>query len=208
MIVAGVDVGSATAKSVVLKSEEEKTARFSSLIQTGQDSFGAGERVLMETLQKAGLTDSIDQVDYIVATGYGRVSLSFAHKTLTEIACHAKGVRQVVHSARFVIDIGGQDSKAIKLNEIGNVTNFVMNDKCAAGSGRFLEVMAEVLETDIEDFGEISLKSNSPCMINSICTVFAESEMICLRAERKPVEDLVAGIHYSIASYVASLVML
>lgn len=205
MIVAGVDVGSATAKSVVLKSEAEETTTFSSLIQTGQDSFGAGERVLKETLIKAGFTDSIGHVDYIVATGYGRVSLSFAHKTMTEIACHAKGVHQVVRSARFVIDIGGQDSKAIKLNKIGNVTNFVMNDKCAAGSGRFLEVMAGVLETKLEDFGKISLKSNTPCVLNSTCTIFAESEMICMRAERKPVEDLIAGIHYAIAKRVATM---
>ncbi len=205
MIVAGVDVGSATAKSVVLKSGEEETERFASLIPTGQDSFGAGERVLKETLQKAGITEPIDRVDYIVATGYGRVSLSFAHKTMTEIACHAKGVHQVVRSARFVIDIGGQDSKAIKLNEIGNVINFVMNDKCAAGSGRFLEVMAGVLETKLEDFGRISLKSNDPCMLNSVCTIFAESEMICMRAERKPVEDLIAGIHYAIAKRVSNM---
>jgi len=205
MIFAGVDVGSATAKSVVLKSGVEETSRFSSLIQTGQDSFGAGERVLKEALQKAGLEDSIALVDYVVATGYGRVSLSFAHKTMTEIACHAKGVHQVVRSARFVIDIGGQDSKAIKLNEAGNVTNFVMNDKCAAGSGRFLEVMAGALETKLEDFGKISLKSNNPCMLNSTCTIFAESEMICMRAERRPVEDLVAGIHQAIAKRVSNM---
>jgi predicted CoA-substrate-specific enzyme activase len=207
MIVAGVDVGSATAKAVVLNNKGDEAERFSSLIQTGQDSFGAGERVLKEALEKAGCSDSIEQVDYIIATGYGRVSLSFAHKTMTEITCHAKGVHHVVPSARFVIDIGGQDSKGIKLNDIGSVTNFVMNDKCAAGSGRFLEVMAGVLETDLEDFGKISLKSDNPCTLNSICTIFAESEMICMRAERKPVEDLIAGIHYSIAKRVSNMAL-
>lgn len=205
MIVAGVDIGSATAKAVVLITDRGETKRFSSLVKTGQDSFNAGENVLKEALKKAGVLEAIDKVDYIVATGYGRVSLSFAHKTVTEISCHAKGVHHVSPSARSVIDIGGQDSKAIKLDENGNVTNFTMNDKCAAGSGRFLEVMANVLEIALEKFGDISLKSSNPCLLNSICTIFAESEMICMRAERKPVEDLVAGIHYSIAKRVASM---
>ncbi len=205
MIVAGVDIGAATAKAVILKKEGKENAKYSSIISTGRDSFGAGKRVLLEALKKMGLTGSIDRFDYIVATGYGRVSLSFAHKTMTEIACHAKGAYHVLPSVRFIIDIGGQDSKAIKVNDKCNVTTFVMNDKCAAGSGRFLEVMAEILETDIKEFGEASLKSKDPCMINSICTVFAESEVICLRAERKPVEDLIAGIHHAIAKRVAAM---
>jgi len=205
LIVAGVDIGAATAKAVVLKREGEEARKISSLLPTGRDSYGAGEKVLQDALRKEGSGISIDRLDFIVATGYGRVSLSFAHKTITEIACHAKGAHWSVPSARFIIDIGGQDSKAIKLNEQGGVTSFVMNDKCAAGSGRFLEVMAGALELDLEDFGETAMKSDSPCMMSSVCTIFAESEMICLRAERRPVEDLVAGIHYSIARRIATM---
>ena len=205
MIVAGVDVGSATAKAVVLKDDKGNLTSFASIISTGKDSFKAGENVLKEALQQSELSLQIADIDYIVATGYGRVSLSFANKTVTEIACHAKGAYSTFPSVRSIIDIGGQDSKAIRINNMGNVTNFVMNDKCAAGSGRFLEVMAGVLETPLNDFGGLALKSQKPCTINSVCTIFAESEIICLRAERKPLEDIVAGIHYSIARRVSSM---
>ncbi len=205
MVVAGVDIGAATAKAVVLRNNGEEVIKTSSLIHTGRDVLGSGERVLTAALKKAGISFSIDKIDYIVATGYGRVSLSCAHKTMTEIACHAKGACTTNPSTRFIIDIGGQDSKAIRVDEKGNVRAFVMNDKCAAGSGRFLEVMAGVLETKIEDFGEISLQGKEPCMMSSVCTIFAESEMVTLRAERKPLEDLVAGIHYSIARRVAKM---
>ncbi|MBM3132520.1 MAG: 2-hydroxyglutaryl-CoA dehydratase, partial [Chloroflexi bacterium] len=195
----------AAAKAVVIRNDGGRVTRASSLIHTGRDVRGAGDRVLAVALTKIGFTGSIEQVDYIVATGYGRVSLPYAHMTMTEIACHARGAHSSWPKTRFIIDIGGQDSKAIKVDEKGRVTAFVMNDKCAAGSGRFLEVMADVLETDIEDFGEISLQSKDPCPMSSICTVFAESEMVALRAERKPIEDLVAGIHYSIARRVAKM---
>ncbi len=205
MIVAGVDIGAATTKAVVLQGEGEKPAKTSSLVETGRDVLGAGEHVLAAALEKAGFTESIENVNYIVATGYGRVSLPYAHMTMTEIACHAKGAHSVVPSTRFIIDIGGQDSKAIKVDEKGNVTSFVMNDKCAAGSGRFLEVMAGILETDLKDFGNLSLKGTDPCVMSSVCTIFAESEMVTLRAERKPLENLVAGIHYSIARRVARM---
>lgn len=205
MIVAGVDIGAATTKAVVLEGEGEKPTKTSSLVETGKDVLGAGEHVLTAALEKAGFTDVIENVDYIVATGYGRVSLPYTHMTMTEIVCHAKGAHSVVPSTRFIIDIGGQDSKAIKLDKKGNVTSFVMNNRCAAGSGRFLEVMAGVLETDLKDFGNLSVKGTDPCMMSSLCTIFAESEVVVLRAEKKPLENLVAGIHYSIARRVAKM---
>ena len=205
MIVAGVDIGAATAKAVVLKGEGEKPKKTSSLIETGSDVVDAGEHVLAAALKKAGFNEPIENVDYVVATGYGRVSLPYAHITMTEIACHAKGAHSVIPSTRFIIDIGGQDSKAIKIDDKGHVTSFVMNDKCAAGSGRFLEVMAKVLDMNLKDFGDISLKGTEPCMMSSVCTIFAESEMVVLRAERKSLENLVAGIHCSIARRVAKM---
>ena len=152
-------------------------------------------------MEKAAL--SFDDLQYIISTGYGRKSVSFANKAVTEIICHAAGVSSIMPQVRTVIDIGGQDSKVIGLDDQGNVSNFVMNDKCAAGTGRFLEVMAGVLDVTIGDIGPMSLVSNDPCTISSTCTIFAESEVVSLRAEGRCREDLLGGIHKAMAHRVA-----
>jgi len=197
-IVAGVDVGAATAKSVIL---DNNRILASSVIPTGFSAAGAGEIVTNKALESAGLV--MDDIAYVVSTGYGRRAVSFANKVLTEIICHAAGVSWQIAEARTIIDIGGQDSKVIGLDDRGSVTNFVMNDKCAAGTGRFLEVMADVLGVKIDEMGPVSLEGKDPCQISSTCTVFAESEMVSLRAEGRSREDIIAGIHKAMARRVA-----
>ena len=191
---AGVDIGAATAKAVILRNSEVFS---SSIIPTGHSVNQAVDSVIKKSLNTATL--SFDDLEYVVATGYGRRAVSFANKVLTEIICHAVGATSVFPKARTIIDIGGQDSKVIGVDDKSWVNNFVMNDKCAAGTGRFLEVMAKVLEVEIDKMGSISLKSNNPCTISSTCTVFAESEMVSLRAEGRSREDLIAGIHKAMA---------
>lgn len=161
----------------------------------------AGESVLRSALEKAAL--SFDDLRYIISTGYGRRSVSFVNKAVSEIICHAAGVGSMMPQARTIIDIGGQDSKVIGLDDQGNVSNFVMNDKCAAGTGRFLEVMAGILDVKIGDIGPISLTSKDACTISSTCTIFAESEVVSLRAEGRSREDLLGGIHKAMAHRVA-----
>ena len=154
-----------------------------------------------EALEKARL--SLQNLDYIVSTGYGRSAVSCANKVSSEIICHASGVYFLMKEARIIIDIGTQDSKVIKIDENGRIINFAMNDKCAAGTGRFLEVMASALGLQLDEMGAISLSSKNPCSISSTCTVFAESEVVTLRAHGRSVKDLVAGIHKAIATRVA-----
>ena len=197
-LVAGVDIGAATAKTVILKSNEVLSF---SIRPTGFSVADTAKIVTEEALKQAGL--SINELEYVISTGYGRRAVSFANKVLPEIICHAAGVSSLIPQARTIIDIGGQDSKVIGLDDNGHVTNFVMNDKCAAGTGRFLEVMAGVLETGISQMGNISLLGNDPCELSSTCTVFAESEMVSLRAEGKSRENILAGIHKALARRVA-----
>ena len=200
MAVAGVDIGAIAAKAVIL---EDNHILGYAISPTGSDVVMAANKVLKDSLKKAGLTEK--DLEHIVATGYGRISVPFADEKMTEISCHAKGAIWLIPETRMVIDIGGQDSKAIKCDERGNVISFAMNDKCAAGTGRFLEVMARALELPIDKFGRLSLKSKSPCGISSICTVFAESEVISLRAEKKDVEDIIAGIHKAVAKRIVTM---
>ena len=152
-----------------------------------------------------GLGIEASAVERIVATGYGRNSVDFAHKAVTEITCHAKGAYFQNPAIRSIIDIGGQDSKAIALNEAGGVREFAMNDKCAAGTGRFLEVMARALEVDLDGFGAMSLTAENPARISSLCTVFAESEVISLISKGARRADIIAGIHESVAARVAAM---
>lgn len=198
LLVAGVDIGAATAKAVIL---DENDALSSSVIHTGPSVAGAGESVTRGALAKA--KRRLDEVQYTISTGYGRRAVSFAHKALTEILCHAAGARSLIPKVRTVIDIGGQDSKVIGLDDNGNVNNFTMNDKCAAGTGRFLEVMAGILGIEISEMGSISFLSKNPCQISNTCTVFAESEVVSLRAEGRSSEDLIKGIHKATAHRVA-----
>jgi (R)-2-hydroxyacyl-CoA dehydratese activating ATPase len=200
MISVGIDVGSISAKAVLLEDGRLKGSR---LILTGYHAGRAGQTVFNDLLEALGM--SADQVDAIVATGYGRNSVDFAHKAVTEITCHAAGAHFQDPEVRCVIDIGGQDSKAIALDVEGRVKDFAMNDKCAAGTGRFLEVMARALEVDLDAFGELSLKADQPASISSLCTVFAESEVISLIAKGVSRENIIAGIHASIGARVIAM---
>ena len=204
MLVAGVDVGAATAKAVIV-SDGKVVGQ--AVITTGDRIVVAADKVTRLALEKSGMwRDDFDfesGFDYVISTGYGRHGVPFANKAVTEIICHAQGAHFLLPATRTIIDIGGQDSKAIGLDERGNVINFVMNDKCAAGTGRFLEVMAQVLGVTIEELGPIALTSKNPCQISSTCTIFAESEMVSLRAEGKSREDLIAGIVKAVSSRVA-----
>ena len=200
MITVGIDVGSITAKAAVVR---DGAVIADKLISTGYNARQAGENVFKAVMQEAGLDSSA--VAKIIATGYGRNSVSIADKAVTEITCHAVGAHYLNPEVRSVIDIGGQDSKAIALDENGNVTNFAMNDKCAAGTGRFLEVMAKALELDLDDFGSFSLNADAPSKISSLCTVFAESEVISLISKGEKRENIIAGIHDSIAARVVAM---
>jgi predicted CoA-substrate-specific enzyme activase len=195
MYFAGVDIGSTMTKVVIM--DEEVLA--SIIGPTGAEHRRLAYRVMEEALERAKL--SFDEVSYIVATGYGRINVPFADKQITEITCHAKGVSSLFPTVRVAIDIGGQDAKAIKISD-GRVIDFVMNDKCAAGTGRFLEVIADTLGLKLEELGEISMKSKSKVNISSTCTVFAEQEVVSRIADGADIEDIVAGIHDSIASRV------
>jgi len=203
MLVAGVDVGAATAKTVIMS---DGKILGQAVIPTGDRIITAAEKVTRLALEKAGMwRDGFGfktNFDYVISTGYGRHGVPFANKAVTEIICHAKGAYYLLPATRTIIDIGGQDSKAIGLDEKGDVIDFVMNDKCAAGTGRFLEVMAQVLGVTIEELGPVALTSKNPCQISSTCTIFAESEMVSLRAEGKPREDLIAGIVRAVSSRV------
>jgi predicted CoA-substrate-specific enzyme activase len=200
MITVGIDVGSISAKAAVVGDGE---LLGSGVILTGYNARHAGENVFADLLAKLGIGK--DAVDWIVATGYGRNSVDFADKAVTEITCHAAGAHFQDPAVRCVIDIGGQDSKAIAMDTTGRVTDFAMNDKCAAGTGRFLEVMARALEVDLDAFGEMSLKADQPAAISSLCTVFAESEVISLIARGERRENIIAGIHESIGSRVIAM---
>jgi (R)-2-hydroxyacyl-CoA dehydratese activating ATPase len=203
MLVAGVDVGAATAKTVILG--DGKILGYA-VRPVGYDVKLAANEVSKEALHRAGLSISMDDLDYVVTTGYARQSIEFTNKTVTEIICHAKGAHFMIPSTRFIIDMGGQDSKAIEVDPEGNVANFTMNDKCAAGTGRFLEVMAHILQVEsMAEMGPLALRSREPCHISSTCTVFAETEMVVLRAEGKDRKDLIAGVHKAVASRVAAM---
>jgi predicted CoA-substrate-specific enzyme activase len=200
MITVGIDVGSITTKAAVVKGGNVIADK---VILTGYTARNAGIAVF-ENIIKELKIDSLS-IDKIIATGYGRNSVTIAAKAVTEITCHAVGAHYLNPGVRSVIDIGGQDSKAIALDELGGVKDFAMNDKCAAGTGRFLEVMARALEVDIDNFGEYSLSADHPSKISSLCTVFAESEVISLIAKGEQRRNIIAGIHDAIAARVVAM---
>jgi (R)-2-hydroxyacyl-CoA dehydratese activating ATPase len=196
---AGVDIGSTMTKVVIVGGGKE-----TSLIgPTGPEHRKLANRVMEEALTMAGI--AFDNVTYVVATGYGRINVPFADRQITEITCHAKGLSSLIPSARTVVDIGGQDSKGIRI-ENGKVVDFVMNDKCAAGTGRFLEIIAEALGVSLSKMGELSLAAEKPAVIGNMCTVFAEQEVISQLAAGESVPNLVAGIHQAIAGRIFALV--
>ena len=196
----GIDVGSTASKCVILKDGSEIVAK--SLVAVGTGTSGPS-RAIAQVLENAGMTR--EQMDFVLATGYGRNSLDgLADMQMSELSCHAKGAAFLFPNVRTVVDIGGQDVKVIEI-ENGMMKNFVMNDKCAAGTGRFLDVMARVLEVKVEELGDLGDKSTKEVGISSTCTVFAESEVISQLANGVKRPDLVAGICRSVASRVAAL---
>ncbi len=201
MYYAGIDIGSLSADTVIID-EQGQIVSFD-ISPTGANSKIAGERSLEQALARGRI--SREDLAFSVATGYGRVSLEFADKAITEITCHGRGAARLFPGTRTILDIGGQDSKVIKLDDSGKVVDFAMNDKCAAGTGRFLEVMAGALEIDLEEMGPLSLKSNEQIAISSTCTVFAESEVISLVARAKAKEDIIDGIHKSICNRIFAM---
>jgi len=199
---AGIDVGSLSTDVVILDDNGEVCG--DSIIETGANSTDASEEALERALARAGL----DRGDLarIVATGYGRVSVPLADRKFTEISCHALGAYALFPDTGTVIDIGGQDSKVIRVGEGGKVLDFTMNDKCAAGTGRFLEVMAAKLGVPLDEMGNLSLQAKDEVQISSVCTVFAESEVVSLVAQNRPKEEILRGIHRAIVNRVWSMV--
>ena len=196
----GIDVGSTASKCVIMKDGQEIVAK--SLVPVGTGTSGPA-RAIAEVLDNAKMTR--EQMDFVLATGYGRNSLeNIADKQMSELSCHAKGATYLFPDVHTVVDIGGQDVKVIEI-ENGMMKNFVMNDKCAAGTGRFLDVMARVLEVRVEDLGDLGDKSTKEIGISSTCTVFAESEVISQLAVGTDKCDIIAGIHRSVAGRVSGL---
>ena len=199
---AGIDSGSASTDAVIMDADKNIIGK--AILPTGSGASKGAEKALEMALDDAGLRKS--DIDVIVTTGYGRETIGLSDSSVTEISCHAKGAHFLVPEVRTVIDIGGQDSKVIRLDEEGNVINFVMNDKCAAGTGRFLETMAKTLELSLSEMSGIGLKWKNEVAISSMCTVFAESEVVSLVAENTPTEDIIHGLNESVANKTAALV--
>jgi len=202
MIVGGCDIGSATGKAVILKDGE--IASYAVIPATTRPEITANT-VMEEAINKAGLS-SINDLEYVVSTGYGRLKISFARENTSEITCHGKGAHWLLPTVRTVVDIGGQDCKVMALNQKGGILEFVMNDRCAAGTGRFFEMMARALHCGLEGFSTLALESANPATISSQCTVFAESEVVTLVNEGDDLKGILAGLNLSIANRLNSLV--
>lgn len=204
MYFAGVDIGAVATKACIIDANEKLLVY--AIRKTTSNMLKTGRETLRKCIKDAGL--GVSDMDYVVATGYGgNIALSdFAKEKFTEITCHSKGARLLFPNCHTVIDIGGQDSKVIGLNDAGKVSKFAMNDTCAAGTGRFLEVMAKVLGIKLEKMGEFSLESKNKVQITSTCTVFAESEVISLIASGKKAVDILAGLHDAVAKRIGGLV--
>ena len=207
VLVCGIDSGSTSTNAVIMNENRQILAEV--ILRTGAKSGVSADKALAGALaaagEKLGRILAREDLRAIVSTGYGRVSIPFADRNVTEISCHARGARYFDPNVRTILDIGGQDSKAIRLDADGNVADFVMNDKCAAGTGRFLEAMARTLEVGIDDLGPISMESKENVEISSMCTVFAESEVISLIAQNKEKADIARGVHNAIAGKAVSL---
>ena len=199
MITLGCDIGSRTAKAVVL---EDKTIRSGVVIPARLDPLMSAEEVVKLALDEAGL--SMSDIEKIVGTGYGQNEILFADIRESEIVCHARGALFSVPTARMIIDIGGQDSKVIKIGDDGNVVQYAYNDKCAAGTGRFLEVMADALMVDLEAMGETGLQGSETLTISNQCVIFAETEVVSLVNDNKNVADILNALHRAMAGRITS----
>ncbi len=199
---AGIDVGSLSTEALIIHGDHGETAGYG-ILYTGANSTDAAEAALELAMNQAKIVRK--SIKCIVATGYGRVSIPFADKKVTEITCHAVGACHLFPDTETVIDIGGQDSKVIRVGQWGKVLDFTMNDKCAAGTGRFLEVMAEKLQVPLEAMGRLSQEAKEEVSISSVCTVFAESEVVSLVARNRPREEIIRGLHRAIVNRVWSM---
>ncbi len=197
----GVDVGSTQTKAVLLDLSRAIIAR--TLIDTGANIKRAGQRALDDVLACSGVSHS--DIGFVVGTGYGRYKVEAGDAQVTEISCHARGAHMLFPGTRTVIDMGGQDTKAIKVGPEGDVMDFAMNDKCAAGTGRFLAGAADVLGLPLDEIGRISLKGTRPIRLTSVCTVFVESDILSHLAQKKKVEDILGGVHQAIATRTVGL---
>jgi len=193
---AGVDVGSTQTKAIVL--DEAKNIAGRALIDTGANVVLAAEHAFEEALKSARVEE--EEVEYVVGTGYGRYRVTFGNTQVTEISCHARGAVHMFPGTRTVIDMGGQDTKAIRVRASGEIVDFCMNDKCAAGTGRFLGAASAALDIPLEQLGPVALRAERPVRISTTCTVFAESEVLSWVGKGKKIEDILQGVHQSIAA--------
>ena len=193
---AGVDVGSTQTKAIVLAEDGGIAGR--ALIMTGANVIAAAEQAYKLALEDGGIRE--EEVEYVVGTGYGRYKVTFGNTQITEISCHAKGAAHVFPKTVTILDMGGQDTKAIRIAPGGEVQDFCMNDKCAAGTGRFLGAASSALDIPLDELGPMALKSENPVRISTTCTVFAESEILSWLGRGKSIEDILLGVHQSIAS--------
>lgn len=198
----GIDIGSSATKAVAVDAA-------GGVLSVAIIPMGTGTRGSTSALEALYRSAGLNPADCgnMIATGYGRINFKEASAQLSEIICHAKGVKTVLPSVRTIIDIGGQDSKAIRISERGTIEQFVMNDKCAAGTGRFLEVMCRVVDIGIDEMGPLGLTASETLDISNTCAVFAESEVISRLSEGKCVPDVIAGIHAAVARRVAGLAL-
>jgi len=193
---AGVDVGSTQTKAIILDENRQIASR--ALIDTGANVVLAAENAYAEALRNGDIRE--EEVQYVVGTGYGRYKVTFGDTQITEISCHGRGSVHMFPGTRTVVDMGGQDTKAIRVNAKGEILDFCMNDKCAAGTGRFLGAAAAALEIPLTELGPTALRADKPVKISTTCTVFAESEVISWLGKGKKIEDILLGVHQSIVS--------
>ena len=192
----GVDVGSTQTKAVIIDEKGNIVGR--SLTDTGANVVLAAERTFVEALRDGDLRE--EEVEYVVGTGYGRYKVTFGNTQVTEISCHGRGAVHMFPRTRTVVDMGGQDTKAIRVSATGEITDFCMNDKCAAGTGRFLGAASNALDIPLTELGPTALRGERPVKISTTCTVFAESEVLSWLGKGKKIEDILLGVHQSIAA--------
>ncbi len=198
---AGVDVGSTQTKAVII--DEQKRIVSRALTETGANVIRAAESAFAEALVSGDLRE--EEVEYVVGTGYGRYKVTFGNTQVTEISCHGRGAVHMFPETRTVVDMGGQDTKAIRVSATGEIVDFCMNDKCAAGTGRFLGAASAALDIPLDELGPTALQGERPVKISTTCTVFAESEVLSWLGKGKKIEDILLGVHKSIAARSAGL---
>ncbi|MCP4422264.1 MAG: 2-hydroxyglutaryl-CoA dehydratase [Chloroflexi bacterium] len=193
---AGVDVGSTQTKAVIINESGEIVSR--ALVDTGANVIQAAEGAYQQALEDGNIREV--EVEYVIGTGYGRYRVTFGNTQITEISCHGRGAVHMFPDTRTVLDMGGQDTKAIQISDTGEIVDFCMNDKCAAGTGRFLGAASAALDIPLPELGTTALKADKPVRISTTCTVFAESEVLSWLGKGKKIENILLGVHQSIAS--------